>query len=373
MKKIIFLILISFLSLEAFKLSGKKWSGLHPVIQIEIDPFFQGIKTHQGVKFFLKDILLAVNEWNRKTGSHVNWKIGSLAVPDTKSYFDLVNADKIANDRGQSLCEVVKSGTGKIASVVSSEKDSDGDCTANSCVYVWSCGDEIVHADVTLNNSAYSWADLISDQNTFNIRSEILKILGQLSGLTSCSPGDRDSDCSKSGDPDMQSVLYKFPDFGKKEVITSDDISGIQTLYGTFNLPFPQTGPYALNDQERGIVQDLIDLENKLGYANPEGRKAIAVQLNHLAKYSEYRSKKDLKQQYDELMNIMQSQTPTLSIEGLKIQRDLLLMGIVTATKTKEDVMNGFSSMDIGFIDYTIQRHMELWRMTIDRVGEREQ
>ncbi len=50
MKKILLLLFISILSLEAFKLSGKRWSGLHPVIQIEVDLDFHGFKTHLGYK-----------------------------------------------------------------------------------------------------------------------------------------------------------------------------------------------------------------------------------------------------------------------------------------------------------------------------------
>lgn len=373
MKKILLLLFISILSLEAFKLSGKRWSGLHPVIQIEVDLDFHGFKTHLGYKEFLKEILLSAREWNRKTKSHLDWKIKSVALPDVKSHFNLESIQRTAIENNQTLCDVAKTTTSKIPVVISAEKIPDTDCSATSCTFVWSCDDEIIHGDVSINNSSFSWSDLVSDQDVFNAKAEALKILGQLAGLTSCSPGDRDSDCDKTGDPDTQSVLYKFPDFGKKESITPDDAAGIQALYGTFQLPFPDSGKYALNDQEREIVQDLLNLEYTLGYANPEGRRAIAKQLDHLAKYSEYRSKKDMKEQYDELMGIMQRQTPTMSREGLKIQRDLLLMGIVTATKTKEDVLNGYSSMDIGFIDYTIQRHMELWRMTIDRVGGREE
>jgi hypothetical protein len=373
MKKIILFFLISFFSLEAFKLLGKRWSGLHPVIQLEVSLDFQGFKTHQNYKSFLNEILLSVREWNHKTGANVFWKVKSVAIPDLISNFDLSEIQKIAIEKGNTVCEIAKGDAGKIPVILSSEKDIDGDCSSNSCVYIWSCETEIVHADVTFNNSDFNWSDLETDQDKFNLRTETLKILGQISGLTSCSTGDKESDCPRLGDPDELSVMHKFPKFGKKEFISQDDISGIKTLYGEFNLPFPSSGPYALNDQERGIVQDLINLEYKLGYSNPEGRKAIAKQLEHLVKYSEYRSKKDLKTQYDELFNKIKMQTSTLPREGLKIQRDLLLMGIVTATKTREDVSRGYSTMDIEFINYTIDKHLELWRMTIDRVGGRNQ
>ncbi len=368
----IVIVIFCALSLEAYKLSGKKWHGLHPVIKIEVDPMIQGMKSHLGYRLFLKEILLALREWNNKTDSHFDWKASGVPVPDTKSYFDLPELLKIATEQNKSACEVAKGNIGQLPIIISNENETDKDCTASSCTYIWSCGDEIIHADVTLNNSDFTWSDLVSNKDNLNIRTEVLKVAGQLAGLTSCAPGDTDLECNKMADPDAQSVLYKFPVFEKKEIISADDSNGIKALYGNFILPFPSSGPYALNEQERDIVQNLINIEYKLGYSKPEGRIQIAKQIDHLSKYSEYRSKKDLKKQYDEFMNAMQRQTATQSRDILKLQRDTLLMGIVTAVKTKEDVQNGYSSMDIGFIDYTINRHMELWRLTVDTIGGRQ-
>lgn len=73
---------------------------------------------------------------------------------------------------------------------------------------------------------------------------------------------------------------------------------------------------------------------------------------------------------YDEFISKMDRQTSSLDIKGLKIQRMVLLLGIYSAHRTKEDAQRGYNTMDTSFIDYTIGRQLSLWQRTIDALGE---
>jgi hypothetical protein len=120
------------------------------------------------------------------------------------------------------------------------EKSEDADCSGPSCVYVWSCNNTIVHADVILNNSQFSWSEIGNDGDVINIKSEIIKALGYVVGLGHCQTGDSIADCAgRTGtDPSSDSVMYKFPQIGKKTTITEDERQGMLLDQGIMSAYF---------------------------------------------------------------------------------------------------------------------------------------
>jgi hypothetical protein len=195
-----------------------------------------------------------------------------------------------------------------------------------------------------------------------------MKNFGFITGLSSCKAGDA-TQCNDPNEPDISSAVYRFTQQGQKQTISQDDINGIQYLYGQYQLPFQTTGEYALNFTERNTLREYRLVEESLGFLTPERRMSIAKQTKALIGFSENKSKKPLQQMYDEFIGRMDRQTGGMSVDALIIQRDTLLKGIYTAHRTKEDVQNGYSTMDIGFIDYTINRQLNLWNKTIDALG----
>ncbi len=194
-----------------------------------------------------------------------------------------------------------------------------------------------------------------------------MKTLGNLAGLTHCQSGS--PDCLQSEEPKPDSAMYRVSDTGKKETIAQDEVSGIQSIYGKFSLPFPVSGTYALTDSERKTLIDLIRMEETLGYATPEGRIALGEQLKTNIRYNKIKTGRELRIQFDEVHGMMKSQLSMFDENAKLLQRDLLIAGIYTAVRTKEDALRGYNTMDTGFIDYTIDRHMETFRLTIDSLG----
>ncbi len=157
--------------------------------------------------------------------------------------------------------------------------------------------------------------------------------------------------------------MYKFPQTGRIDQISTDDMVGIQTLYGTSNLPFPVSGKYTLT---YGDIQSYYTMDAMAGNTNEDGRKRSGKFLDNLSAYNHKRTKRTLPDQYDEFYNMVKLQTPTFDKEDLEHQRELLTQGIVDAVKLKEDALKGYHSMDPNFIQTMIDRHLELRNLTID-------
>ena len=334
--------------------SKSKWGGLNPVVGFFVNPYLAGFKSSRNQPLILKEFLDASGEWFQKGGYKFSYKFWGATL-DKPTGYDAINCSGEVN-------------TPQGESVFFAESNPDPDCTASSCVFVWSCNGTIVHADVQLNNSDFSWNHIGSDGDVKNLKTEALKAFGYMAGLGHCKPGDTANDCQAltGTDPQQGSVMYKFPQTGRIDQITSDDIAGIQAIYGTFNLPFPTSGKYALTYGDMQSIQNYNELDAMAGNTTEEGRKRSGMFLDNLAAYNHKRTKRTLPDQYDEFYNMVKLQTPTFDKEDLEHQRELLTQGIVHAVKLKEDALKGYHAMDPNFIQSMIDRHLELRNMTID-------
>ncbi len=374
MRRYYIFLLSVFLMIPLFSFvgTGQKWKGISPVIKISLIPKLNGFKSTVSGLRMTEILLLAANEWNTKTGSTVSWMIDSVQTEkDTVvRYFDPDAVLKASQSLSVPVCQAAGENSDKLPVVFSTDSSPNADCTSGSCTYIWSCEGQIVSADVTLNNWNFNWNELSTDGDSVNLFSEILKNFGMTAGLSHCRIGDSESECTKEKDPTSESVLHKFTLTGIKNSISTDDVNGIQSIYGVFALPFPSSGKYALNYEERTMLQSQKKMESIIGVTTPEGKKNMYRNLQMLTTYNSYKTKKDLREMYDEFISKMDRQTSSLDIKGLKIQRMVLLLGIYSAHRTKEDAQRGYNTMDTSFIDYTIGRQLSLWQRTIDALGE---
>jgi len=370
MRRLLYLLIFIFLT--GFMVTGKKWYGLNPTIKFGVNPNFVGFQTELSPKDFAVMISWAAHEWNTKADSRIKWVVDEVfpASSKTSSYFNFADIQKKADESEKTFCEIAVANADHAKVVFSVNSDEESDCSGRSCSYVWSCGDRIVHADVEFNNSSFVWSKLNSDLSVVNLKSEAMKVFGYISGLTNCGFGLTASECNSLGsEPTANSALYKFPEPGKIETINDDDVNGIQTIYGKSILPFDSSGIYSLTLDEQTKVNSYYALLQSLNLNNELGRIQLGSHLKTLADYNKYRTNKEQKEQYDSFYEGALRDTARMSIEQLQVQRDLFLIALVTASQMKEDALYGRNNLDPAFIDYTIQKHLDLWRITINRLG----
>ncbi|HMV41870.1 MAG TPA: hypothetical protein PK079_10775 [Leptospiraceae bacterium] len=356
MKKKLSVILIILFTMNWMYLSESKakWSGLNPVVGFFINPKIIGFKSSKNQPLIAKEFLDAAGEWFQKGGYRFSFKFQGITLDKPASVEDIDCTARTDVQQGDA--------------VFFAEPNSDPDCTASSCVYLWSCNGSIVHADVQLNNSDFNWNHIGSDGDVKNLKTEALKAFGYMAGLGHCKTGDTVTDCqARTGsDPKEGSVMYKFPQIGRIDQIGSDEVTGIQTLYGTLNLPFPTSGKYSLTYGDMKSIQDFNSLNAIAGNTDEDARKRGGQFLDSLSDYNFKRTKRTLPDQYDEFYNLVKMQTPTFDKEDLEHQRELLTQGIVSAVKLKEDALKGYHKMDPNFIQSMIDRHLKLRNLTID-------
>jgi len=249
----------------------------------------------------------------------------------------------------------------------------DSDCTGNSCVFLWKCGNTIVQSDVQLNSVATRWTLLApTDSSETNLQSELLHDFGHIAGIEHCKIGDTQSMCTARlgsfwEDFKQTDVMYRFTPYLEK--IAANDIQAIQTLYGTLNLPFPTDGKYALNEEDIGDVIGQIEMEAIVGVNSVENRKQYGNYVANLTRYSQRRTGQSLRQQYDDFFDLAKRQTAGFSIEQLRFQLQYLNMGIYNGYRLKEDTGLGYNTLDPTLLEYMLQKHLELRQSTIDAIG----
>ena len=354
MKAKLSLLLIILFTLNWMYLSESKsrWGGENPVIGFFVNPIIIGFKSSKNQPLIVKEFLDASGEWFQKGGYRFSFKFQGITLDKPASYEDLNCNSRTDTQQGDA--------------VFFAEPNSDTECNGSSCVYLWSCNDVIVHADVQLNNSDFSWNHFGSDGDVKNLKTEALKAFGYMIGLGHCNTWDTTNDCQARTGTDPGSVMYKFPQTGRIDQISSDEIQGIQSIYGTLNLPFPNSGKYALTYGDMKSIQDYYNIKIIAGITDEDARKRSGQFLDSLSAYNFKRTKRTLPDQYDEFYNIVKLQTPTFDKEDLEHQRELLTQGIVDAVKLKEDALKGYHKMDARFIQSMIDRHLELRNLTID-------
>ncbi|MDX1959073.1 MAG: hypothetical protein SFU98_10910 [Leptospiraceae bacterium] len=372
MKKAIvnILVIVSILALWNYKTIGAKWKGNFPIIKFEINPHLIGYKSFLTENAIAFRMIEAAEEWNTKTGSRIEWQASAIQKKDEIQpfTFDVNKLIQSANEKGITPCELAKSELTKQSVPFFNQQFEDADCTSSSCAMVWSCGDQIVSANVIMNNSQFNWNDLSNDKDMIDIKTETMKNLGLLAGLTHCRAGEGEQSCSGT-EPTSDSAMYRFTEPGKKQTISQDDSNGIQSIYGAYSLPFPKEGQYALNFTERAMIRDFRILESTLGYDDDLKRAEGYKFIKGLISYDERKSMKTFQEMYNDFYNKMQRQMVDADKETLLIQRDTLLIGIYQAQRAKEDLQKGIGQFEASFIDNSIQRQLELWKVTIDALG----
>lgn len=358
MKTKLSIILIILFTLNWMYLSESKsrWGGNNPLIEFAINPNVIGFKSFRNQTGFVTQIIEASGDWFNKASSRLIFKFRGISSGTPTSYEEIICDGSQRIDIPQ----------GEVLFYPNNEVDTD--CSASSCVYIWSCNGNILHADVELNNTDFSWSYLGNDGDVKNLKTEALKAFGYLAGLGHCQTGEGVSDCNlKEGtDPTPSSVMHKFPQLGKKETISTDDINGIQSIYGTLNLPFPKEGKYALTYKDLDAIQEIIQLINQTGLGTDAAKQSSAKFFQSLTDYNYRKTNKTLREHYDEFIDLVRNQSPEFSKIELDAQRRFLTQGIFQAVMMKEDVQRGYLQLDIGFLDYTIQKHLELRNYTID-------
>ncbi len=149
--------------------SKSRWGGLNPVVGFFVNPILVGFKSSRNQPLIVKEFLDASGEWFQKGGFRFSYKFWGITLDKPVSYDDIQCNG--TNDRPQG------------ESVFFAESNLDPDCSASSCVFVWSCGENIVHADVQMNNSDFSWNHIGSDDDVKNLKTEALKVFGYMAGL----------------------------------------------------------------------------------------------------------------------------------------------------------------------------------------------
>lgn len=333
-----------------------KWNGLNPVVKYSINPNITYL-TPSNVEQTAKSSGLQWFSLGKANFAFLHNGIGDQTFPRDTNTANCQNA-------------VLSGGDAKIFF----RDNFDTDCTGNSCVFLWKCGSTIVQSDVQLNSVATRWTFLAPvDSSETNLQSELLHDFGHIAGVEHCKIGDTESMCSARlgnfwADFTPRDAMYRIPSYMEK--IAANDIQALQKLYGILNLPFPADGKYALNEEDMQNVIAQIELENMAGLGSIEGRKKAGEYLAALANYNRKRTGKDLLTQYNEFESKVKGQMSGFDSDDLTLQRKLLTTGIYTAYKSKQDAQNGYLSFDPNFIEYTIQKHLELRALTIDAIGE---
>ncbi|MCB1194258.1 MAG: hypothetical protein KDK90_27730, partial [Leptospiraceae bacterium] len=226
-----------------------------------------------------------------------------------------------------------------------------------------------------------------------NLKNEILHNLGHVAGLEHCVVGDTAGMCiSKLGSDwtelEKEDVMYKFPIFPiglvgcgecepeENEVSeikspTSKDVGKLQSLYGKLELPFPTDGKYALDEGDMEDIISYMHFENITGVFMEGGRQRYSNGLKSAIAYSQKRSKKNIQEQYDKFYEKVKRQTSMFDLDNLKVQRSFLTVGIYNGVRIKQDRINGYHDLDLGFIENGIQKYLELRNITIDAIGGR--
>jgi hypothetical protein len=374
MRKIFHSFLLIVLSgfLFHYKTIGQRWEGSYPIIELEISSFHTGFQSYLTEKEVVKQILLAVQDWNQTSGStNIHWKVKKFYQMGENATWKInpVELREKSIETGRKVCDLGEMISQQKMATFHIDYEPNPDCTDQICAYIWSCENKIISADIVLNNSEHNWNSMVMTQYSGNIYSGIQKAIGYISGLTHCRAGDRPEDCNLETSAQGE-ILQRLPEYEKESRVGVEEKNGLHSIYGAISMPFPSSGKYALNEEEFDYFIQLQEAENHLRLDSQEARRKINERLNDLVSYSEKKEGKKLREMYEEFASLIESQTSSLPVEGLLIQKRTLLGGIYAAVKTKEDIQEGRSDMSLDFVDYTISRQMALWNLTIDTLGE---
>jgi hypothetical protein len=259
------MIIISFLFFSGFMFQSSSLRlrriGLFPIIkyQVNVDSASLGFGSTEWVRIIEE----AANSWFQFGGAKIYFKKENAATTSSPMTPATINCSDSSKDFLQTAKDTIY-----VATV------QDPDCTGTACTFIWSCGDEIQHADIQFNPEFSS--ELAG--NPLRLMPVLLHEFGHASGLDHCATGDTIEGCRAkqrtdfaSFDPNVNSTMHKFYEstFSTPQL---DDQAGIQKLYGQFSNSFPKIGAYALNAEEIEIYSTMENQELSIAHliASPE-------------------------------------------------------------------------------------------------------
>jgi len=239
----------------------------------------------------------------------------------------------------------------------------DPDCTASSCSFIWSCGNEITSATIQFNYASFSWANNVTI-GFQNIRKELMHNIGHVLGLNHCLTGEKN--CSDG--LDSGSVMYRFMD-ANSEILGSEDIAGLQDLYGKFQMPFPTDGKYSILPDEVETVLSALQIFQTSDENTDRAEEASSYK--RFAAFSEKKYDMTIDAQLDDFFNKITASLVGKSVEELNLFKKMNIIAIMIAERWIQDYNTGkIIPMDIGLINKSKDKHVNMRKQIIDMMGQ---
>ena len=336
---------------------GLKWAGTLPVIQFVINPDFQGLNAGTEEER-LEVIQAAARNWYQSGQAQF-----TMVYEEQTDSAATVGADSLS-------CNQLDIKQQHPVQIFASPQ-ADPDCTGKSCTYVWNCSgkNEIIHADVQLNNYDYSISLSGTEEQNIDLKSESLHALGHVIGLDHCQPGDTQTRCQArhqgvAADPGDGAVMYKF--VGLLQGLHDDDIAGVKALYGPLVLPIPVTGPYALSQDDYESVVGQMTVEAQYGLNTEESRARAADYGLNLANFTATREGQSLENLTNEFYDTAIASVAHSNVQELAIGRKLVTRGIYVTHRMIKDAEAGKNNWSVDFLTLVLNKQIALRNATID-------
>jgi hypothetical protein len=253
-----------------------KHQGLGPIVQFQVNSNFAGLGLQNNVA--LTTIQKAAMQWFSAGESTFAFSLKGKQTGNSPTSFDSIecsaNAAQILPDNP-----------------VFSQDNADADCSSESCTFVWSCdGFKNPRAvSIQFNTHDFSFQSANSVDNRINLEAIALHSFGHAAGLSHCQIGETPTQCEAQTingqtNPGIESVMSSIPE--AKLRLSTDDIAGLQALYGVQKIPFPESSTitsYGLSVRE---TQDVITYQQNLalppageGWRSPANLRERAADL----------------------------------------------------------------------------------------------
>lgn len=275
--------------------------------------------------------------------------------------------------------------------IVMSASNEDTDCTAESCSFIYSCGDEFIHFDTVINTNSVRYNSYTASPDAVNFQSSLQRELLLASGLTYCPPGDTEVQCSgrysKFSDTGTESPLYKFRETETvKDSASEDDRIGLKYLYSEMKTSLRTDGIYRLNAKDLFFISSEKDLQQNSGYNTSLGRKNSAEAIRELAQFVDsgeidrtlewaavpgYQKGMKFRDYMKVQTDLLKTQIPTLPAENLEFYAASLAAGIITVDDWLNEDQTGASGVDSDLLQFVNSQNAELRSMMKEELARR--